>query len=303
MKRLLFFITINIVFGSLAIAQKPTAATAQTSALENSLLWEISGKGLQAPSYLFGTIHMIDKKDFILTDVTKSALEKAKRVTFEINMEEMSDISVMMPLMMKAFMADGKTLSDLLNDEDYMLVKNHFEKMGLPMMMLERMKPMFLSAMNPESMSMGSGEDSGMMSYEIELMDLAKAQKKPIAGLETAEYQMSMFDSIPYEAQAKMLVESVKSGTADGDNELQKLVDLYKNQDLNGLSEMLSADGDLSKYEDLLLVRRNKNWIPVMGKMMTEQPTFFAVGAGHLAGKQGVIALLREVGYTLKPLK
>lgn len=302
MKRLLFFVLLKISFLSVAFAQKPVAATASPTSAENSLLWEITGNGLKEPSYLFGTIHMISKKDFILTDATRNSLEKTKKVTFEINMEEMSDISVVMPLMMKALMAGGKTLRDLLPDEDYTLVKNHFEQMGLPMMMLERMKPMFLSSMNPESMNL-SGEESGMMSYEIELMELAKKQKKTIAGLETAEYQMSMFDSIPYEDQAKMLVESIKSGAKESEDDLEKLVELYKKQDLLGLNAMLNADGDLAKYQDLLLVRRNKNWIPVMGKMMGEQATFFAVGAGHLAGKQGVITLLREAGYTLKPLK
>lgn len=299
MKRLLLLTLLTIPFLAPAIAQ---TAAAKVTSDENSLLWEITGKGLKEPSYLFGTIHLIGKSDFILTDATKKSLEKAKRVTFEINMEEMSDISVLMPLMMKAFMADGKTLSDLLKPEDYTLVKTHFEKMGMPMMMLERLKPMFLSSMNPDAMGGLGDEDSNMMSYEMELMKLAQAQKKPVAGLETAEFQMSMFDSIPYEAQAEMLVESIKS-TSAGDDELKKLVDLYKKQDINGLYNMLNADSDLSKYDELLLVNRNKNWIPVMGKMMTEQTTFFAVGAGHLAGKQGVINLLREAGYTLKPLK
>lgn len=300
MKQLFFFSILQLVIISVAVAQKPSAAP-KVDAATNSLLWEITGKGLKETSYLFGTIHMIDKKDYFLTDAAKKSLDKAKKVAFEINMEEMSDISVIMPLMMKAMMADGKTLSDLLSDEDYTLVKNHFEKMGLPMMMLERMKPMFLSAMNPESMSMG-GEEGSMVSYEMELMKIAQAQEKSIAGLETAEYQMSMFDSIPYEAQAKMLVESIKSGDT-GDDQLKKLVALYKAQDLNGLYEMLHADSDLAKYEELLLVRRNQNWIPVMGNMMTEQPTFFAVGAGHLAGKQGVIQLLKDAGYTVKALK
>ncbi|MFN7116780.1 MAG: TraB/GumN family protein [Saprospiraceae bacterium] len=298
MKRLLLFSILIINIIAPVLAQKPA-----TVKEENSLLWEISGKGLKEPSYLFGTIHLIDKKDFILTDATKNSLEKAKRVTFEINMEEMSDMSVLMPLMMKAFMANGTTLRDLLKEEDYTLVKAHFEKMGLPMMLLERMKPMFLSSMNPDAMGGGlEGENSSMMSYEMELMKLAQAQKKPIAGLETAEFQMSMFDSIPYEAQAEMLVESVKSADT-GNDQLKQLVDLYKKQDINGLHDMLNADSELSKYDELLLVNRNKNWIPVMGKMMGEQPTFFAVGAGHLAGANGVINLLRQAGYTIKPLK
>lgn len=297
MKRLLFLTLYTISILAPVLAQKPA-----TTQLDNSLLWEISGKGLTQPSYLFGTIHLINKNDFVLTDATKKSLEQAKRVTFEINMEEMSDISVLMPLMMKAFMADGKTLRDLLNDEDYEMVKTHFEKMGLPMMFFERMKPMFLSSFDPNSMGGLDGEESSMMSYEMELMKLAQAQKKPVAGLETAEFQMSMFDSIPYEVQAEMLVQSIKSAD-EGNDQLQQLVDLYKKQDINGLHNMLNADSELSKYDELLLVSRNKNWIPVMGKMMTEQPTFFAVGAGHLAGEQGVILLLRKAGYTVKPVK
>jgi len=88
------------------------------TAKENSLLWEISGKGLEQPSYLFGTIHLIGKEDFILTDITKASFTKTKRVTFEIDMEDMTDISVLMPLMMKAFMSDGSTLRTLLSEED-----------------------------------------------------------------------------------------------------------------------------------------------------------------------------------------
>ncbi|MBK7872408.1 MAG: TraB/GumN family protein [Saprospiraceae bacterium] len=297
MKHLLSFLSLTLSLLFQAFAQ-PSAAV---STEENSLLWEISGKDLKQPSYLFGTIHMINKKDFILTDITKSSLSKTQQIAFEINMEEMSDFSVLMPLMMKAFMADGKTLRDLVSEEDYKLVKAHFDEIGLPLMMLERIKPMFLSAMGAGDMSemQSNGE---MVSYEIELMKLAKAQEKPVAGLETAEFQMSMFDSIPYEAQAEMLVESIKSGK-EGDDQFDQLVELYKKQDLNGLQKMLEGDGSIAQYEDLLLVKRNKNWIPVMAKMMTTNPTFFAVGAGHLGGKQGVIALLRQEGYKVKPLK
>ncbi len=300
MKHLFSFFIISFALVLRVIAQ-PAASHAPT-AEENSLLWEINGKNLPQPSYLFGTIHMIGKKDFVLTDATKAALDKTKRVTFEINMAEMNDFSVLMPLMMKAFMANGKTLRDLVSEEDYQLVKAHFEEIGLPMMMLERIKPMFLSAM-------GSGDLSEMqsngetVSYEIEIMKIAQNQKKEIAGLETAEFQMSMFDSIPYEVQAQMLVESIKSDKGDSDDQFDEMVQLYKQQNLVGLQKMLESNSETKQYEDLLLVKRNQNWIPVMAEMMAEHPTFFAVGAGHLAGEKGVIALLRAEGYTVKPLK
>ena len=269
---------------------------------ENSLLWKITGKELTQPSYLFGTIHMIGKEDFILTDATKEMLSKTDQVTFEINMEDMNDLGSQLALMMDAFMKDGVRLKDLLSEADYKIVSDHFEKMGLPLMFLDRIKPMFLSVFASSDMDMGGLANGSMVSYEMELMKIAQEQDKKIDGLETAEYQMSMFDSIPYQAQANMLVESIQSGDS-GDDQFKMMVDLYKRQDLLGMTKMLSSDTEgIGEYEDILLATRNKNWIPIMGEMMRDKPTFFAVGAGHLGGEVGVIALLRKEGYTMTPI-
>ncbi|HMQ49455.1 MAG TPA: TraB/GumN family protein [Saprospiraceae bacterium] len=273
----------------------------ESTRLENALLWEISGNNLKAASYLYGTIHLIGEADFFLTEATKASFEKAQQVAFEIDMEEMTDFTQLMPLMMQAFMAGDTTLADLLSQEDYALVQEHFEEMGMPLMFLERIKPMFLSAMADTDLADLQGE-SGAVSYEMEMMEMAQKRKVPIEGLETAAFQMSLFDSIPYKIQAQMLVDAVKADDS-GDDQFQAMVELYKKQDIEGMQTMVQEDeAGIGKYEELLLVKRNKNWIPVMAKMMVQKPTFFAVGAGHLGGKYGVITLLREAGYTLKPL-
>ena len=151
---------------------------------------------------------------------------------------------------------------------------------------------------------MGGGDlqSGAVVSYEMEFMEMAKPKKKEMAGLETIEYQMSIFDSIPYKAQAQMLVESIQAGDA-GSDELDEMVKLYKDQDLAGMQKMFkSEEGGIGEYEDVMLTNRNRNWIPIMGKMMTEKITFFAVGAGHLGGETGVINLLRKEGYSVRPL-
>jgi uncharacterized protein YbaP (TraB family) len=292
------------ILGMAQIESTPTQKSYAPTAAENSLLWEISGNDLSEPSYLFGTIHMIGKDDFILTDATKDAFEKCNKVVFEINMEEMNDITAMLPLLMKSFMEGGKTLRDILNEEDYKIVSDHFNKIGLPLALLERVKPMFLTVMASEDMGQGGGgmEMGNMKSYELELAEMAKVGKKEVGGLETAAYQMSMFDSIPYEVQGEMLVESIKSGSSGADS-FDEMVEMYKKQDLFGLQTLIAQDGSLHGYDDLLLNQRNRNWIAPMEVMMAVQPTFFAVGAGHLAGEQGVISLLRQEGYTVKPVK
>ena len=286
--------------------EKAVEKTVTSKPIANSLLWAISGNGLADTSYLYGTIHLIAKNDFFLTDATKTAFNKSDKVTFEINMEDMMDMGAQMSLMMKAFMTDGQTLSDFLEEDKYKEVKEHFGEMGMNdfmWQMMEKIKPMFLSVFGSMDMTGGGGLNTGeMMSYEMEFMEMAQNKEKTIGGLETAEYQMSMFDSIPYEAQAAMLYESIKVEKSSTD-QLDEMVKLYKNQDIKGMMKMFAADEEgVGQYEDLLLVGRNKNWIPVMQKMMNEQVTFFAVGAGHLGGNNGVVNLLKAEGYTLTPM-
>ena len=136
----------------------------------------------------------------------------------------------------------------------------------------------------------------------MEFMEIANNANKPTGGLETIEFQMSVFDSIPYKAQADMLVDAIKQQDT-GSDEFEKTVQLYLNQDIDGMINMMSEEGqDISQFEDILLTKRNQAWIDRMTANMVESPTFFAVGAGHLAGPNGVIHLLRKEGYSLSPL-
>jgi uncharacterized protein len=293
--------TVFWIFG-LLLASYAQKGNTELIPQEKSLIWEIKGKGLNQTSYLYGTIHMIGKKDFFLSEGTKKSFDRARQVAFEIDMEEMSNIMALIPLLMQSFMKNDTTLSDLLSKEEYAQVEAHFKKVGLPMMFLNRIKPMFLSAMDPQSM--GGGMDKGdIVSYEMEFMEMAQAQKKPIEGLETAAFQMSMFDSIPYRVQAKMLLESIESKEHEGDSQFDQLVELYKQQDIQAMQSMMDEDQTTNTYQNLLLGNRNRKWIPIMEKMMQNQATFFAVGAGHLGGAQGVIALLRAAGYSVEPIR
>ena len=96
-----------------------------------------------------------------------------------------------------------------------------------------------------------------------------------------------------------MLLETIEMGDSDSDS-MQKLVEVYKLQDIQGMQDLFKEEGsDLDGHEDVLLNNRNKNWIPVIAEEMKKGSTFFAVGAGHLAGPQGVIHLLREAGYKM----
>ena len=273
-----------------------------TLAQERALLWSVSGKDLKAPSYVYGTIHMIGKSDFFMTEATKKAFANSRRVTFEIDMDDMSDFSKLMPMLSQSFMKKDTSLQDLLAPEDYAAVKKHFEGLGLPMFLVNRIKPLFLTALDPSMMGAPSGQDA-ITSYEMEFMEMAQAAKKPVEGLETMAFQMSIFDSIPYRHQAEMLASTVRSKNQGEEDSFKKLVQLYKDQDIEGMQRQASEDPEIAGFEQILLTNRNRNWIPVMERMMAEKPTFFAVGAGHLGGANGVLQLLKTAGYAVEPIR
>lgn len=282
-------------------SQKVASAPQQVTPTEKALLWKISGNGLKKPSYLYGTIHLIPKSELNFSDALRSALDHTNRLTFEIDMKEMTSLRTQLGVMTKAFMNGGKTLRDLLSAEDYAFVKEKMTDKGLPAPMLERLKPLFLSTMFSSDEGGDAPATGEMTSVEMELYRMAKRRHLETGGLETTTYQMSIFDSIPYQVQAKMLVETLRGTEGKGGGELEDMLKLYRDQDINAMQAMLGDDDSGMKgYEGVLLNNRNQNWIPIMGRMMRNAPTLFAVGAGHLGGPSGVIALLRKSGYRVE---
>ena len=271
--------------------------------LDDALLWKVEGKDLKQPSYVFGTIHIIPDKDYFLPDGTLSAIDESKKVFFEIDMNEMTDMSSQMGLLKKAFMKDGQTLKDLVSEEDYGIVQTHFKEMGLPLFLFEKMKPMFLTVFASSDFDPNGMQSGALKSYEMEIFEIANRSSKEVGGLESIDFQIGLFDSIPYPEQAKMLMETIKNGDTGG-MDFDKTVNMYKSQNITAMADLSgSGDEQLGNYEEILLNKRNRAWIPLMNEAMKKETNFFAVGAGHLGGKSGVIKLLMKEGYTVTPIK
>jgi len=277
------------------------SALAQSSNENNTLLWKISGNGLEKPSYLFGTIHMICADDALLSDNLKKAISSCDEVYLEVDMD---NIFEMIGVMSKMKMKGDTTLKDLLTPAEYEKVKTYFETKGsmLPFSMLETYKPM-LAASTLEQSSMPC-DNTEMMEQVI--MKEAKQYNKKIKGLETMSYQAGVLDSIPYKLQAEQLaafIEKENKGE-DDDKELKEMFKAYKNQDLKRLEEMLiDTDAGMSGFTDILLYHRNQNWVEKLKTLLPQKSLLIAVGAGHLPGEKGVINLLRKEGYKLTPVE
>lgn len=266
----------------------------QQTTTEKSLLWEIAGPGLPAPSYLYGTIHMICPADYSMSETIKNSFAKTKSLFLEIDMD---DPSMNMKTLQLSMMKTG-SLKELMTDKEYAeLEKFMKDSIGMPLMMFNKMKPFTLLSV----MYMKVLPCTGMESYEQNFVEMAKTQKKEVYGLEKLEDQFAVFDKIPDSAEAKMILEMSRN-FAEQKKEFSKMTEAYKAKDLDALGNMISSSPDIAGFEDILLVDRNRNWIPIMESAMKKEPAFFAVGAGHLPGKDGVIELLRKAGYTVRPI-
>lgn len=264
---------------------------------EKSLLYEISGNGLTQPSYLYGTIHAICKTDFLLSAKTKEKFEAAQQIYLEIDMD---DPTTMTDLQRDMMMPNGESWKPLLSEIDYQKVAKFFkDSLKTNIAMMATMKPFVLSSLTIPSML-----GCPMQSYEEVFVKMAQTQKKEVLGLETVKEQFDALDKMGFQKQAEIMLVKLVDDWTESKHELKQMISDYKKQDIEALQiDMANASFTDSQFEKDLLETRNKNWIPRIEKIAKEKSSFIAVGAGHLGGKNGVIALLKKQGYTIKAVR
>jgi hypothetical protein len=266
--------------------------------LENSLCWKISGNNLSQPSYLFGTIHLISKKDFFLSKPVQVAFKNCKTLALEVDLN--MDKNTKREVGKSAILPSGRTLKDYCNPEDLAII-NSFMKdtvkiSGLKIKIYSRLKPIYLQSILLKEQLKGD------KSYEESFAKKAKKNNMNQVGLEAINLQMKILDTISIESQVKDLVSSIKEGKASI-RIFNEMIQIYKTQNIEKLHQLtISEDNGIANFEDIFLNNRNQSWIPVIENLITKQATFIAVGAAHLGGQNGVINLLKLKGYTIEPI-
>lgn len=266
-------------------------------AQESSLLWKISGKELAQPSYIFGTIHQICEEDYFWTDTMQKYFHRAQQLCLELDLD---DPLMMIKVSQHSMNTGNKTLRDYFTPKEYERLSAYVKKHnGQSMELYNRMKPIWLVL----TLSNGDLGCDAATAYEIHLMDSAKKYDMPVLGLETVDEQMTALGSIPEEKIKPYILDIIDGRTEQNTELFQRMVRTYLKQDVETLYRIIEAENDAMLSMDKLLDNRNKRWISRIGDIGKDKSTFFAVGAGHLGGPGGVLALLRSAGYTVEPLK
>ena len=262
----------------------------------NTLLWEISGNGLNEPSYLFGTIHMICKEDFLLSESVKQKFASSKQIYLELDMD---DPQLQVTMMQQMQLPGKETLKNRLGESNFKKLDSFLQKeMNMNLVMFDKFKPMMVMSILAQRLL----PCASMESYEINFVKMASEQKKELLGLEKVEEQIGVFDAIPDSLEIRSIMKMVNDFDTQK-KEFTRMSAIYKSQDLEALYQLMVESPEMMDSQELLLDRRNRNWIPIMESAMKNSSTFFAVGAGHLGGSQGVLELLRKQGYVVKGIK
>ena len=273
---------------------------------ENSLLWEISGNGLAKPSYLFGTYHVLN--DGYLSQKNPAALaafQKADGVVVEVVLDTASMMRAQIGMLMPY-----NRLSQLLDSAGYQLVKAELlQTAGMDIAAFEQVKPMAIATMLTIAYTTAAAPELSV--YTGQPLDRffasnGAATGKKVQAFETLDEQIDMlFNHFSQSDQALLLVDFIKI-KARAIEAQKSLTQYYFSQDIQALYELnekLMAEMPAWGNMDFITTDRNKRWMEKLPAMLSEGNRFIAVGALHLPGPGGLIDLLRQQGYTLKPVK
>lgn len=286
MKKLFFALTLAFVNFSL-------------SAQYNSLLWKITGNGLKAPSYLYGTMHTSDARVFAFGDSVMPYFQSAEAYAMELDPKEAFNMSLISKLMM------GKeySLKKMIPAYEYHVLDSVVKhEIGVPVSVFDNVAPVFTMTIF-EASAMELDDAKG----KKEVLDMyfykqAKKKKKKIIGIETVDEQLSALTALDYQEQADLLVKEVRL-FEENKTEGADVVKFYLEQDLDSLAAS-DADAQMpEKFYKALVTDRNIRMANRIDVFVKEQPTFIAVGALHLPTDKGVIELLRKKGYTVVPVR
>ena len=256
---------------------------------ENSLLWEVSGNGLPKLSYLYGTIHMICGNDYFLSEKTKKAFNASESLFLEIDLSDPNELAFMQKAAMGTEPLSKKLTSKQLTDLDIILRENT----GMTIQQVDSFSMLTVLSL----ISMKSFGCENLKFYEMEFIGLAKESKKSIGGLETIEAQIQFLNKA-YSDDEMIAMLKETSG-----EETTKMVQNYVKENLPELYKEITTPKLMNENsKKWLLEARNTNWAVKMPNIMKSQSTFFAVGAAHLLGEEGLINLLRKAGYSVKPV-
>ena len=285
------------------------------STTQAQILYRITGKGLESPSYIVGTYHLAPSSFADSIPGMDKAIAGTNQVCGELDMMDAFKPENATRLLKSQMLPEGVTLSSLFTaDQLKRLNALLLEVMGTNLddeafaAQMEKMSPAALStSLTLTSYMKGTPSFNPMDLIDNYFQMQAIQNGKSVKGFETVDFQMGILYGAPLEKQVNDLM-CLVDHFDDANDMVNLITTAYFSQNLKQIEDALEQEskvdcGTSPEDEDILINNRNRNWVEMMPEMMAEQPTLFVVGAAHLCGDKGVLKLLEKAGYTVEGVK
>ena len=271
-----------------------------TMSYAQSSVWKISKK--RNTTYLAGSIHILSEDDYPLPEEFDKAYSKADLLVFEADIIKMEDQSFVQKMMAMSMYTDDRTLQSVLSEDTYNELKVLAIKMNLPIEQMNIFKPSFVLLM----VTVSKMQQMGMNTEGVDKHFLSKAlnDSLELEFFETPEEQLQMITGMGEGNEDQFVAYSLRD-MQHMEEDLTQLVSDWRDGSSEKMIEQIQeTKKDYPNFYKSLLVDRNNNWLPKIEQYLESKTTeLIIVGAMHLHGPEGVLALLKDKGYKVAQVK
>jgi len=257
--------------------------------------WHVRGD--DADLWLLGSVHYLRDQDYPLPTIIDDLYQRADSLVMELDLDDLDLLAVQGSFMQAGVLPESSPLETIVDADVYELTALRASELGLPISLLGRLEPWLvaLTLMDMGMSKLGYQASHGLEQY---LLRRAQADSKPITGLESLDDQIGIFDSLSWEDQEALLVQTLTDLQAPEEN-MTRLLNAWRDGSLDELASELSTDfEDLPDLETALVSARNRRWVVKLEQLLKEGGRYLVVvGALHLVGEDSVIDLLAERGF------
>lgn len=270
------------------------------------ILYKIEKDGSPKVSYILGTHHLAPLAVVDSIESLPSILESIDRLYGELDMSTLNDPAVMLGMQKMLIAPSDSTIDKMLAPEQLDSVRNAWnEFIGemVPFEMVKMMKPAVLSTQLASAMTMKNLPDlNPLEGIDMTMQNRARELGKPVAGLETMEFQMNMLYNAPIPRQVNSLMSMIRTIDEQAEQS-SRLTNAYLNHDIQQIYELiLQEEDDDPQVAEEMIYSRNDRWLEKLGEILPTESLMIVVGAGHLPGERGVLNGLRAKGFIVTPI-
>jgi hypothetical protein len=297
MKRL-----IRMAAAALVAAGSFFAAEGAEAQQARSILYRVQGAG-GATVYLLGSIHLLSADAYPLPQPVQDAYADAERLVFETSMDSLMARQAEMAA--RGLLQGGKTLRGELPEDLYAQVEKAapaLAPLGVGMVSVDRMEPWLVALLfqSAESLKVGLAPEHGV---DVHFTERARADGKPVSGLESVDFQMDLFDGLSAGEQVSYLRQSLQD-LPRSTEVMRQMVAAWRAGDADAIDALMNESrAQAPEMYARLLTDRNAAWVPQIEALLRGwEDVLVVVGAGHLVGDDSVVAMLRARGHTVEQL-